>query len=482
MESTARPTDDPRSTILIDISAVSLDGHEPVREFVRIANGIVVENRKSPVDNEEDPGGTPEGDINSIQLEGLIIPLFINGHTHMGDAAAREEFNRFLSSGNGKEPGTMIEEIFKPPAGLKFRLLSSLGEEEKIRAMAHQLHRLAECGCGYILAFREEGVDGVRMLNEAYRRFSGRTMPESHEDGSRRRDDEDGSRKRDDEDGSRKRDDEDGSRKRDKRDQRDKVGSAARPLVLGTPNLRILARPSGLDYRPDEVDELLSMPNVVGIGVSGMGDWDRGRLMKISDHCRERGSIFALHFSEGRRENVDDLIQLRPDFVVHAIHAEREDFRKLSDADIEVVFCPGSNRLFGMEREMRRAVTLASEEGITFCFGSDNAMLHPPDMMREIRCAFQMNITPIDNKTETGTAFREWWDGASMKALHGTGAGPGSTAKSIKESWRMSTIPGERPRFILLECSGMLRIRTKRQFLDHVLNRSGTSDIRAIFI
>ena len=80
------------------------------------------------------------------------------------------------------------------------------------------------------------------------------------------------------------------------------------PPVSGFPELHIMARPVELAYDSREIDRLLSLPHVRGIGISGMADWEMAHLVRISDHCRNSGKMFALHFSEAKRESVEDLL------------------------------------------------------------------------------------------------------------------------------------------------------------------------------
>ncbi len=478
------------STGRIIIDATYLDGDDLIRSIIVIENGVVVEEREWQEDAGNSTGWREE---NAICLEGLLIPPFVNGHTHMGDAAACREFGEYLSGREGKEPTSLIEDIFKPPSGLKFRLLRALPGEERIEGMVEYLRRLVRCGCGTIYDFREEGVRGVDLLNEAYRRFV--EEAEINRSGSIAQ-------------------------------CAMKISGAAQPqepLLSGVPALKILARPEGLRYDPSEIDELLSQPNVIGIGVSGMDDWDMGPLRDLSAHCRGAGKVFALHFSEARRENVDDLISLGPDFVVHAIHATREDFAKLAAAGIGVVFCPRSNSLFGMGRKMRDAIELAVGTGVHFSLGTDNAMLHPPDMFGEMNCALDGMGTKKSPDVSLPECYdeslREYSGGSLRESLYESSCEPlcesscellhespgeslynplcesiycsafdaihptdNCTAKSIKESLRWSMRRGIPAGFTLLGISRRHQPRTKQQFIRSVVCRAMIEDIQAVFI
>ena len=72
---------------------------------------------------EEIGNGTPPK--KSI-CKGLIIPSFINAHTHIGDA--------FISKRNIKIPKN-VKNLVAPPNGLKHRLLKEAADDEIIDGM-----------------------------------------------------------------------------------------------------------------------------------------------------------------------------------------------------------------------------------------------------------------------------------------------------------------------------------------------------------
>lgn len=90
-----------------------------------------------------------------VLARGLVLPLFWNAHTHLGDSVVLEE------------PHGSLEEVVAPPGGLKFRRLEAASEEEQVEAMARSLGRMLRGGAGGFLDFREGGVPGVRLLRKA---------------------------------------------------------------------------------------------------------------------------------------------------------------------------------------------------------------------------------------------------------------------------------------------------------------------------
>ena len=72
---------------------------------------------------------------------------------------------------------------------------------------------------------------------------------------------------------------------------------------------------------------------------------------KVDNYLRlpvNKNKIFAIHSSERIRENVDQILDLKPNFLVHMLHATESDFIRLKDNNIPVVICPRSNIFFGL--------------------------------------------------------------------------------------------------------------------------------------
>ncbi|MFC4246433.1 amidohydrolase family protein [Natribaculum luteum] len=102
-----------------------------------------------------------EGRIDRIEEEpvdsdDIVLPAFVNAHTHVGDSIAKEAGG-----------GLSLEELVAPPDGLKHRLLRDATREELIEAMRRSLRFMSRGGTAACLDFREGDVDGVRLLREA---------------------------------------------------------------------------------------------------------------------------------------------------------------------------------------------------------------------------------------------------------------------------------------------------------------------------
>ena len=88
--------------------------------------------------------------------ENVVLPAFVNAHTHIGDSIAKEAGE-----------GLSLDELVAPPDGLKHRLLREASHEQKVAAMARSLRYMESSGTGTFIEFREGGVDGVAALRDA---------------------------------------------------------------------------------------------------------------------------------------------------------------------------------------------------------------------------------------------------------------------------------------------------------------------------
>ena len=86
--------------------------------------------------------------------DAIIIPTFINSHTHIADSVVNEP------------PTGTIEEIVGP-GGLKEKELSSTSEEALISSMRSYIREMISFGVSHFLDFREGGIEGIRILKKA---------------------------------------------------------------------------------------------------------------------------------------------------------------------------------------------------------------------------------------------------------------------------------------------------------------------------
>ncbi|MFD1640790.1 amidohydrolase family protein [Halohasta litorea] len=117
-------------------------------EFEPVEGRVVVEDGEIQAIEEADTGS-----------DSIVIPAFVNAHTHIGDSIAKEAGG-----------GLSLDELVAPPDGLKHRLLRNTDRETKVDAMARTVTQMEETGTASFIEFREGGVEGVAMLQDALAR------------------------------------------------------------------------------------------------------------------------------------------------------------------------------------------------------------------------------------------------------------------------------------------------------------------------
>ncbi|MCK4757675.1 MAG: amidohydrolase family protein, partial [Thermoplasmata archaeon] len=201
-----------------------------------------------------------------------------------------------------------------------------VSDEDMVEAMGQCIERMEKAGIGRFLDFREGGTKGARQLLEAL-------------DGGN---------------------------------------------VAGD----IYSRPGTNIYDSGEMEELLSIST--GIGISAISDWNLEELRKVSDHVHRKKGSLALHASEREREDIDQVLDMKPKFLVHMIKAAGDDLAICAENDVPIVICPRANSFFGLEPPIQKMM----DAGVSICLGTDNVMLAEPDMFSEMR--FLRGMVPTD--------------------------------------------------------------------------------------
>jgi cytosine/adenosine deaminase-related metal-dependent hydrolase len=92
----------------------------------------------------------------TVESGDIVLPAFVNAHTHIGDSVAKEA-----------GAGLSLDELVAPPDGLKHQLLRAADRSEMIAAMRRSVEFIEQCGTGSFADFREGGVEGVEAFREA---------------------------------------------------------------------------------------------------------------------------------------------------------------------------------------------------------------------------------------------------------------------------------------------------------------------------
>ena len=223
--------------------------------------------------------------------DGIIIPLFRNCHTHLGDTLARDEVPEGL---------TLAELV--GPSGWKHEWLETNPTEASILA---GMREIIASGTGLVMDFREGGKAGLNAF------------PEMEYPGT---------------------------------------------LIL-------LGRPEGKDGLPGD-----------NAGISSLADVGE-MAIEMVQQSRKRKGLVGIHHSENEHEEIQAIIDLKPDFLVHMCHATNDDLEAVGSAGISIVVCPRSNSYFGNLPPLTKMLEL----GIDVGFGTDNGMLCTANMLDEIQ-------------------------------------------------------------------------------------------------
>ena len=155
----------------------------------------------------------------------------------------------------------------------------------------------------------------------------------------------------------------------------------------GARALREAARPLDVDPFVFGSGDASVLDVADGFGASGANDDDFAEQRAAS---RERGMPFAIHAGEPDATDIDPALELEPDLLVHMVHAGPDHLRQVAEASIPVVVCPRANAVLGVGRPPVRALL----DHTTVALGTDNVMLNPPSMFREMAfTAKQFDVT-----------------------------------------------------------------------------------------
>jgi cytosine/adenosine deaminase-related metal-dependent hydrolase len=239
-----------------------------------------------------------DGRIDAIEdceteSDDIVLPAFVNAHTHLGDSVAKEA-----------AVGLSLDEAVAPPDSLKHRQLAAADHDELVAAMRRTLQFAHRTGTVSCLDFRESGVTGTRTLREA-----AESVP-------------------------------------------------VEPFIFGSDD------PSVLDVAD-------------GYGASGANDSDFTEERAV---CAERDAPFAIHAGEPDATDIHPALDFDPHLLVHMVHAEQEHLDRVAEQSVPIAVCPRANTVLDVGRPPIRELL----DHTTVALGTDNVMLNPPSMFREM--------------------------------------------------------------------------------------------------
>jgi cytosine/adenosine deaminase-related metal-dependent hydrolase len=121
-----------------------------------------------------------------------------------------------------------------------------------------------------------------------------------------------------------------------------------------------------------------------GFGISSIKDYSEGDLERILSHRGDK--LVGIHSGECS-DDIDAVLSIEPDFLVHLSNASEESLKKVFKKKIPVVLCPRANAAFG--------VGIADLESIfagecLIALGTDNVMANSTNMLREMEFLWKL--------------------------------------------------------------------------------------------
>lgn len=263
----------------------------------------------------------------SIDCEGLLlIPGFINAHTHIGD-----------SIGKDVTLNSSVDKRIHPVFGAKSKILKNTSQENLANFMKNSCHSMIRKGITTFVDFREGGLEGVILLKKVLSEIPIRSIVlgrvEFYQDAV--------------------------EIKKNIRFPREKI---------------------------NELSELVKKCD--GIGVSGANENSTSVLNYYSKTTKIRAihssetkqSISKSKKITGTSETIRAL-SLKPHFLIHMTHASKSDLYSAAKKTRGIVICPRANSSLA---EGIPDIELMQKSGCTLALGTDNVMINSPDMFREM--------------------------------------------------------------------------------------------------
>lgn len=279
--------------------------------------------------------GQAPGGVQAIDLSGrLIVPGFINGHTHISDAAVKE-------IAYSAPPGT---NLFFPPDGLRHTALAALDEATRIAAIHSAARHMISAGVVAFADFTAGGASGVRELRAALEGLPIRGLSYGGFAGAPQETDALESNR----------------------------GGLAPSTTRGIIETLELADGFAPVRASDLTDQAMREVSAL-VGSEGKG---------LAIHAAATPTYRDVSERRTGRGDVPRIIEnLSPDFMVHLTHATDDELSLAAEHRIGLVMCPRANVTLGAGLP---PFASARERGADVALGTDNLMLGSPDILAEL--------------------------------------------------------------------------------------------------
>ncbi|BDH79049.1 MAG TPA: amidohydrolase family protein [Methanothermobacter sp.] len=301
--------------MLVIENGIILEGMNlnPKRANIAIEDGKILEisGEKIPSDHKIDAKGC------------IIAPGFINAHVHTADSILKD-------LGDGKS----LEEIVKPPMGLKHRMLENTKDEKIIEATRASIIEMISAGTTTFIDYREGGIKGIKLLKNALK------------------------------------------------------GLPINSLILGRDPIFLEENPNTTNLK-NRIKKLLKFAD--GIGASGFGEITDETAHTIVEECEKWDKIASIHVAESikaqrlfmektGKSEVERAINAGFHLLVHFTNPLPGDLQLASKNKTTIVACPRSNGMLSTGIPPIAKI----HKNVNLLLGTDNIMFNAPDMFREM--------------------------------------------------------------------------------------------------
>jgi len=263
----------------------------------------------------------------SIDCEGLLlIPGFINAHTHIGD-----------SIGKDVTLNSSVDERIHPVFGAKSKILKNTSQENLANFMKNSCHSMIRKGITTFVDFREGGLEGVILLKKVLSEIPMRSIV---------------------------------------------LGRVE--FYQDTAEIK-----KNIRFPRGKINELIELVKKCdGIGVSGANEnstsvlnyYSKTTKIRAIHSAETKKSVSKSKKITGTSETIRAL-SLKPHFLIHMTHASKSDLHSTAKKTRGIVICPRANSSLA---EGIPDIELMQKSGCMLALGTDNVMINSPDMFREM--------------------------------------------------------------------------------------------------
>lgn len=263
----------------------------------------------------------------SFDCEGLlVIPGFVNAHTHVGDSIAKDI---------GIDSG--VEEKIHPVMGFKQKILQNTKSSHLTSFIRNSCISMMKKGITTFVDFREGGLEGIDILQKAIL-----GLP---------------------------------------------IRSIILGRITYYQDSKLIKKNLSLpDFKKKELSELLKKCD--GLGISGPNENSDSVLRYYSQtkklraiHSAETIESCKISKKTSRKSETQRAMNLKPHFLIHMTHASKKDLTLAARHKTSIVVCPRANASLA---EGIPNVDMMIQSGCNVTIGTDNVMINSPDMFREM--------------------------------------------------------------------------------------------------